>query len=295
MIRRLIREQVRTFVGGNGKPPTQFLTPPGDPGFFGPHSVTWRIHADFVSMMIGGMSSLILQALHPLALAGVWDHSSFREDLRGRLNRTAYFIATSTYGSHALAEAAIERVRNIHGTVHGQSPDGRFYSANDPHLLYWVHLIETTSFLKAYETYVDPRLTQAEKDQYFAEMRLIAEKLGVQPDGTPHQRLAMTEREAVDDIEAYRVELAFTERSAFVLQLLKNFPTPHSAKPLANIMIRAGLTNLPHWAYAMIGEPLPTALERTAINTGVRAMAIPLRWALKNGVAAHARRRMGLS
>jgi uncharacterized protein (DUF2236 family) len=294
VLKEFIREQVRNFVGGNGKPPIQFLTPPGDPGLFGPHSMTWRVHADFVSMMIGGMSSLILQALHPQALAGVWDHSTFREDLRGRLNRTAFFIAATTYGSRELAESALKRVRDIHETVRGTTPEGLAYSATDPHLLYWVHLIETTSFLRAYETYVDPRLTQRERDQYFSEMRLIAEKLGIEADKTPHRRIAATAEEALTDIEAYRHELEFSERSRFVLQLLKDFPTPRSARPLAQMMIRAGLANLPLWAYTMIGEPLPSALERSAINTVVRAMAVPLRWALRNGVAAHAKRRMGM-
>ena len=95
MINALIQNTIRQLVGGGG-PPTAFLTPAGDPGILGPDSMPWDVHADFISMMIGGISSLVLQALHPGALAGVWDHSSFRRDLQGRLGRTAYFIAATT-------------------------------------------------------------------------------------------------------------------------------------------------------------------------------------------------------
>ena len=103
MLDELIRKTIREMVGGSSGPPVAFLAPKGDRGLFGPESIAWRVHADFISMMIGGISSLVLQALHPQALAGVWDHSSFRKDLKGRLGRTAYFIAATTYGSHEMA------------------------------------------------------------------------------------------------------------------------------------------------------------------------------------------------
>ena len=105
MFEAALRSLIRRSVGHRG-PPLAFLEPPGDPGLFGPDSAIWQIHADFVSMMVGGMRALMLQALHPRALAGVWDHSDFRSDLSGRLSRTAYFIAATTYGSQSMAEAA---------------------------------------------------------------------------------------------------------------------------------------------------------------------------------------------
>jgi uncharacterized protein (DUF2236 family) len=104
-------------------------------------------------MLIGGVAGLLLQMLHPAVLAGVWDHSNFRTDMPGRLRRTARFIALTTYAGHEDAVAAIARVRNIHNRVSGVLPDGTLYAANDPALLAWVHLTETTSFLDAWIRY----------------------------------------------------------------------------------------------------------------------------------------------
>ena len=143
MVDDFIRKTIREMVGGGG-PPVAFLTPKGDRGLFGPESVARKIHADFISMMIGGISSLILQALHPQALAGVWDHSSFREDLTGRLGRTAFFIAATTYGPTEMAHKVIEKVNHIHTKISGLDEFGKPYSATDPHLLAWVHPVSYT-------------------------------------------------------------------------------------------------------------------------------------------------------
>lgn len=132
-------------------------------------------------MMVGGISSLLLQMLHPAVLAGVWDHSNFREDLHGRLRRTARFIALTTYGGPDEARAVIARVRGIHARLRGTLPDGTAYWANDPALLAWVHVTEATSFLNAWRRYVEPRMSGADQDRYFAEMAQVAEGLGAAP------------------------------------------------------------------------------------------------------------------
>ena len=177
MLDELIRKTIREMVGGSG-PPIAFLTPQGDRGLFGPESVSWKIHADFISMMIGGISSLILQALHPQALAGVWDHSSFREDLKGRLGRTAFFIAATTYGPTDMANNIITKVNHIHTKITGLDEFGKPYSATDPHLLAWVHLTETRSFINSFEDYRKERISPQEKDQYFLEMSSLGARMG---------------------------------------------------------------------------------------------------------------------
>jgi hypothetical protein len=120
-------------------------------------------------MMVGGISGLLLQMLHPAVLAGVWDHSSFRADLHGRLRRTARFIAVTTYGRKSDAEAAIARVRQIHELVCGVLPNGVPYAASNPALLAWVHVTETTSFLNARIRYAEPRMSDVDQDRYFDE------------------------------------------------------------------------------------------------------------------------------
>ncbi|MBU3623863.1 oxygenase MpaB family protein [Polynucleobacter sp. AP-Latsch-80-C2] len=284
MLDELIRKTIREMVGGGG-PPVAFLVPKGDRGLFGPESVAWKVHADFISMMIGGISSLILQALHPQALAGVWDHSSFREDLKGRLGRTAFFIAATTYGSVEMANKIIEKVNLIHTKITGFDEFGKAYSATDPHLLSWVHLTETRSFMSAYEDYRKESLSPQDKDQYFLEMSSIGKRMGAED-------LPITYAGTNDAIESYIPELYFGERARSILALLENFPSNLAAKPFIKLISRAGILNLPNWAYPLIEKPIPSYLERLAVKKSIDFIAIPVREALRDGVAAHSLRRV---
>ena len=124
-----------------------------DAGIFGPDSVAWRIHAD-PAMLIGGLRALLVQGLEPRAMAAVDQHSAFREDPWGRLERTTKFVLATTYGDTAAAEAAAALVRKVHTHIHGVDPvTGQAYAANDPDLLLWIHAVEVESFLLAYRTY----------------------------------------------------------------------------------------------------------------------------------------------
>lgn len=284
MVNDLIRKTIREMVGGGG-PPVAFLTPKGDRGLFGPESVVWKVHADFISMMIGGISSLILQALHPQALAGVWDHSSFRQDLRGRLGRTAFFIAATTYGSVEMANNIIEKVNQIHTKITGFDEFGQPYSATDPHLLSWVHLTETSSFMGSFEDYRHEKLSAQDKDQYFLEMGFIGKRMGTSDLPVTYQSTSVA-------IKSYIPELYFGERAKSILHLLENFPSNLTAKPFIKLIIRAGIMNLPDWAFPLIQRPTPNYIERLAVKKSINLIAIPVREALKDGVAAHSLRRV---
>ena len=173
-LRSTIAAGVTNLTSGGGGPKLDYSSPAGDPGLFGPEAICWKVHADFTSMMTGGVSALLLQALHPVALAGVWDHSTFRTDILGRLRRTATFVAGTTYGNRRDALALIERVKSIHLGVTGIAPDGQPYRASDPDLLTWVHVAEVSSFLKAYLRYGSASLSADEQDRYYAETSRIA-------------------------------------------------------------------------------------------------------------------------
>lgn len=294
MIKQLIIQQVRSIVN-SGKSPTEFLYPPGDPGLFGPDSVAWKVHGDFMSMMIGGISSLILQALHPLALAGVWDHSSFREDLKGRLGRTAFFIAATTYGNTEMATRAITRVKKIHDSLGGFHPDGRSYRVSDPRLLYWVHLTEAYSFLNAHRIYVNQTISESDQNQYFAEMSKISEDLGcIIMDQYGNDQFARTVSSVNQAIESYFPELEYSDRSKWVVDLLENLPADPKTYVLNRLIIKAGFYNLPDWAYPMMNRPIPTKIDRQLVNQSIHLIAKPVRWAMTNGVHTHAKRRMGI-
>lgn len=284
MLDELIRKTIREMVGGSG-PPVAFLTPKGDRGLFGPESIAWKVHADFISMMIGGISSLILQALHPQALAGVWDHSSFRDDLKGRLGRTAFFIAATTYGSTEMADKIIQKVNLIHSHITGFDEFQKPYSATDPHLLAWVHLTETRSFMSAFEDYRKEILSTKEKDQYFFEMKSLGERMGAKD-------LPSTYAGTDDAIKNYIPELHLGDRAKSILDLLENFPSNLSAKPFIKLISRAGYLNLPDWVYPFLNRQTPSYFERLAVRKSIELIAIPVREALKDGVAAHSLRRV---
>ena len=258
MLDEFIRKGIREMVGGGG-PPVAFLTPAGDRGLFGPESIAWKVHADFISMMIGGISSLIMQALHPQALAGVWDHSSFREDLKGRLGRTAFFIAATTYGSQEMALNIIDKVNRIHTKITGLDEFGKPYQASDPHLLAWVHLTETRSFMSAFESHRTELLSLSAKDQYFAEMKGLGERLGAID-------LPASYAQTNQAIESYIPELHYGERAKSIIELLEYFPSNLAAKPFVKLISRAGFLNLPDWVHPILGRPKPSTLERIAVN-----------------------------
>jgi uncharacterized protein (DUF2236 family) len=284
-LRSKLAAGVTHLTSGSG-PTLDYSSPPGDPGLFGPDSVCWKVHADFTSMMTGGISALLLQALHPLALAGVWDHSTFRTDILGRLRRTATFIAGTTFGSRHDALALIERVKRIHLGVNGVTPDGQPYRASEPELLTWVHVAEVSSFMTAHLRYVNPSLPIAAQDQYFAETARIAEMLGA-------SNIPRSRAEIAAYLLAMQPELVASERTLEVVRVLLNAPAPSlSMRPAGVLMFNAGVDLLPDWAQAMLGFQRYAVLRRAVARPGVRLVAPVIRWALVNGVSKRARRRV---
>ncbi|QKE64446.1 DUF2236 domain-containing protein [Aquipseudomonas campi] len=287
LIRRSIESQVLSLTGlALGQ--IDFEQPPGDPGLFGPDSACWKVHGDFTSMMIGGISALLLQALHPLALAGVWDHSNFRDDLLGRLRRTGQFISGTTYGSRRDADWLIDKVRTIHLQVVGTAPDGRAYAASDPQLLTWVHVAEVSCFLKAHLRYRDPLLSVTEQDRYYAEVASIAERLGAAD--VPHSCA-----EVEQYLAAIRPQLLCDERSREILRILQAAPAPSAiAAPMGKLMLQAGYDLLPDWAQQQFGRsfgPWRSRLIRIAVGRVARL----LRWAVRGAAVHRAHKRLGLA
>jgi uncharacterized protein (DUF2236 family) len=272
-VKRALVGEVRAIFNDTkrGQQPVQRRTD----GLFGPHAAAWTVHGDVTTMMVGGITSLLLQMLHPAVLAGVWDHSNFRQDMLGRLRRTARFIAITTYGSRGDAEAVIARVRGIHGHVSGTLPNGTPYVADDPRLLAWVHVTEMTSFLDAWLTYGNPSMPRAEQDRYFAEVALIAEELGADP-------IPRTRAEAQALIQSMRPELVSDARTREVAQLVLSQRAPkRAAQPVQAITFQAAVDLLPAWAREMHGLPA-SGLGRPLVAAGTFGLAKTLRWAFQD-------------
>jgi uncharacterized protein (DUF2236 family) len=280
-LRDVISSQIRQLLG-SGENVAAIEAQRTDAGYFGPGSASWKVHGDFTSMMIGGVTALLLQMLHPGALAGVWDHSNFRQDMQGRLKRTARFIAGTTYGSTAEADRLVAHVKHIHDQVSG-TLDGAPYSANDADLLTWVHVAEVSSFLAAYLRYRNPTFSPADQDRYYREYALIARKLGAVE--VPDSRAAIAAY-----LRRVRPQLRYDERTREVADALLNQPVKPSAVAVAKLMFEAAEDLLPDWAQQMHGFHVP-AVRRPAIRLGVRGLGGVFRWALTNSAEARARRR----
>lgn len=273
MLRDAIRDQIRTLMGSDEASAVDLTRPPGDDGLFGPDSASWQVHGDFTAMMIGGVSALLLQMLHPAVLAGVWDHSGFRDDMPGRLKRTARFIAATTYGSTASAEAMIARVCHVHRHIRGTLPDGTPYEADDPALLTWVHVAEARSFLAAHIRYRDPAFPGARQDRYYAEMAALARRLGATE--VPETRAAVETY-----LRTMRGELLVDARTRDVAQVLLGQPAPNPAsRPLQQILLQSGVDLLPGWARAMHGLRVPLR-DKLALRAGAIGAGNVLRWAM---------------
>ena len=261
---------IRTALVGDEGLQSGELASASDPGLYGPKSVVWRVHSDS-AMLIGGLRSLLLQTLHPLAMAGVADHSDYRDDPWGRLNRTSRFVGATTYGSTETAEHAITVVRRVHERVVGTAPDGRRYEANDPHLLLWVHVTEVDSFLAAFNRYGTGKLRDAEQDQYVAEMAEVARRLGSE---APPETVAELQQ-CLDD---FRQECEAGPQAREAIRFLLAPPVSIWVRGSYGLLTAAAVTLLPGWARRELGLPLPPIVDPLAVRPAARFLTKGLGW-----------------
>src|SRR5215813_8150590 len=260
-------------AGPEGPARSQVINAPGGERWFADGRPIRRVHAD-TSMFIGGLTALLLQSLHPLAMAAVAGHSGYRGDPWGRLQRTSYFLAVTTFGRAGDAREAIARVRAIHQRVTGIAPDGRPYAASDPHLLTWVHIAEADSFLRAHSRFGTQPLDQAGRDGYVADMARIGAALGV-PD-PPY-----TEAELADRIAGYRAELAVTAQAREAARfLLLSPPLPALARAPYGVLAAAAVSLLPGWARRPLRLPRLPVTEAAVVRPAGHALVQAIRWAI---------------
>ncbi|MEJ7630329.1 MAG: oxygenase MpaB family protein [Nocardioidaceae bacterium] len=238
-----------------------------------------RVHAD-ASMFVGGLRALLLQSLHPLAMAGVADHSDYKGDPWGRLQRTSCFLAVTSFGTTADAERAVASVRSIHERVTGTTTDGRPYRANDPHLLRWVHVAEVDSFLNAYQRFSGSPLDRVGRDGYVADTAKVARALGVAD-------APVDEAELRDQLAAFRPELESTPEARDAARyLLLRPPVPLLARPPVAVLQAAAVALLPAWARWPLRLPFTPFVEATVVQASGRTLVRTLGWVMGPGAAA---------
>jgi uncharacterized protein (DUF2236 family) len=248
------------------------------PRWFGEQDPIWRIHLD-TSIFVGGIRALLLQSLHPVAMLGVSQHSGFRGDPWGRLQRTSRFLATTTYGTIADAERSIAKVRAIHRRVKGTTSAGRPYRADDPHLLGWIHVAQVDSFLTTYRVFGAEPLEAADADAYVRQCGFVAAKLGVV---NPPQTVA-----ELDEVMAgYRPELRLSPAAKQATEmLLKNPPLAGPQRFGYAILAAGAVSTLPIWARAAMLLPTLPATDRLVTRPLTRSALGTIRWALAGAPA----------
>ncbi|KIF04010.1 hypothetical protein PL81_21005 [Streptomyces sp. RSD-27] len=241
------------------------------PRWFEPGRPIRTVHAD-ASMYVGGLAALLLQSLHPVAMAAVWAHSGFRGDPWGRLQRTSTFLAVTTFGTAQDAEQAVLRLRGVHERIAGVTAGGVVYRASDPHLLGWVHSAETECFLRAYQRYGRRPLDGPGQDGYVADMAYVARRLGAE--GPPESRAELTAR-----LHAYRGELRPTAESrATTGYLLSRPPLPGAVRVPYALLAAAAAGLLPRRVRAELGLPLAVRLLLPVAGPGGRLVTAAIRW-----------------
>lgn len=241
-----------------------------DAGYFGPGSAAWAVHGG-IPTMVAGIRSLLMQALHPGAMAGVHDWSRYQEDALGRLSGTVQWLVTVTYADTELARAETARVGRFHDRVRGTYVDNagleRSYAASDPELLRWVHLVFADSFLACHQLWGGPIPGGA--DQYVREWATAGELLGV-----PNP--PRSEAELREGLDSYRAERRSDERVKDVVRFIRNPPLTRTMKPAYRILFAGAVASLPREYREMLGLRrtwLP-AITATRVMLGVIGMLL---------------------
>jgi uncharacterized protein (DUF2236 family) len=239
-----------------------------DDGLFGPRSLVWRVHRDR-SFAVAGIRSLMVQALHPLAMAGVAQHSNWEQDPLGRLAATSGYILTVTYGDTAAVQQAGARVRAIHRHVNGTDiMTGREYHAADPALLLWIHAAMVDSIVNVVQRY-GRLLNAADADRYVAEMVRFAELVGVPAEQVPAGVAAL--QEYMESVEPLRA----TPAALHAISVVLDPPgLGDDMRELWHDIGQVAIGTLPGWARSMygFGKPDPELMEREHVRQLIGAL-----------------------
>lgn len=273
-LQRRLGEALFARVAGPEGPANRARFAAAGPRWFDADRPIRQVHGD-AAMFVGGLRALLLQSLHPRAMIAVAQHSDYRNDPWGRLQRTSTFLAATTYGTADDAQRAVDRVRRVHQHITGVGPDGVPYRADDPHLLRWVHVAEADSFLRCHQRYGARPLDAAGCDGYVADAARIARALGV-PD--PPQ----TRQELAAALDAYRPELrAIPQAREAARFLVWNPPLPLLARGPYALLAATAVAELPVWARRELRLPRPHPVESVLAPAAGHGIVNAVRWVMR--------------
>jgi uncharacterized protein (DUF2236 family) len=264
-LQEYLSRKFRKLLSGakDGMPPWLDAVAEGDdPGLFLPTDAPWVVHRDF-STLVGGIRALLLQAMHPGALAGVAQHSRYEEDPLGRLSGTIRWLTVTTFGSKAAVSQEAYRVNRMHQRVVGEfretSGNIRAYRAADKDLLLWVHIAFMDSFLRAHQNYSRAPIPGG-ADAYVRLWGKSVEQLGL-------SYVPGSEQELIQTLEDFSKALRCDHESKAVIKWIRNAPLPRTAKPIYDLLFQAALASLPSNIREQIGfRALPLWLLKPVVT-----------------------------
>lgn len=265
-----------------------FTAPKGDPGLIGPGSVSWRVSANPIALAVGGIAAVIFELAEPRVRAGVWDHSTFKVDPINRMKNTGLAAMTVTYGPTKAAEMMFARVTRMHERVGGLTHEGVPYQAMDDDLLTFVHVTAAWGFLNAYIRYVEPDMSRADQDRYYAEGEIVGKGFGA--------KWVPTTADAVDAYMAEMTPKLYANDT--ILEFLKlTAETPvygKLAQPVQRLIVQAAIDLVPEDIRKLLNlESKPPRRIRGRVRLLARAAGFAMRFA--NGPQQQACKRMGVS
>ncbi|MGB0087770.1 MAG: oxygenase MpaB family protein [Rhodomicrobiaceae bacterium] len=240
-LRSALAAEAQRFLFADGERVVDFRTPENEPALCEPHSVSWQVFKNPVTLFIGGVAAVVLELAEPRVRTGVWEHTSFRADPVRRLRRTGLAAMMTVYGPRSRAEAMIAGVRRMHAQVKGTTPIGNPYSADDPELLDWVQATASFGFVDAYRHFARP-LSPDDSARYYTEGAAAASLYGAR--GAPRSAAEM---------EALFVRMApKLEPSPIIFEFLtimrRAAVLPRATRALQDTLVRAGVDMVPRWA-----------------------------------------------
>ena len=277
----------RDFLTPDPTRAIDFAAPPGEPALAPHDGVAWRLFKNPLVLFVGGIAAVLLELAEPRIREGVWEHSSFRHDPLGRLQRTGLAAMVTVYGPRSKAEAMIAGVSRAHARINGVTPDGRAYRADDPELLVWVQATAAYGIMESYARFVRP-LSRAERDSAYAEGIAAAALYGAAD--APRSQ---AELEAL--FGRYRESLAPTPIVFEFLSILEATPVlPAAFRPVQPLLLKASVEVLPAWVRSRLRLDRRwslTPLERGIVTAATRASD---RLILRSSPAVQSCRRLGL-
>ncbi len=269
-VRGAVARDVRRSLGMTS--PTGPLTMQAGESFLPVNGIAAQVHSDVGPMIIGGISSLFMQMLHPLVMAWVADHSIYKQDPVGRLQRTAQYVAATTYGTVDEAREMFDKVRQVHRRVAGTAPDGRSYNAGEPDLVTWVHVTEIAGFLNAAQRYGTRYLKPEQCDEYWEETAPLAFGLGA--DWAPR---------STDEAEAYFARMMPVLYAGAQAREARDFLVRGPSRRIEErvfygLIVASAIGLMPGWARTMLGVPKIPLVDSFLVTPSGRTMCAALRW-----------------